>query len=409
MRCISSTSLAKRLFQTFCAVALVGLVACCGAGCNANQNNQNKVEGQKQWNAARAGILANLAKEQYENGTLDQARESIDNAIKLYPEAPLMHILSAKIAIEEGRLESADKALAEARRLDARNAEADYLSGVVCERWQKLDQAAEFYRAATEKQPQELAYLLAQAETMVALNRSDEALALLGSKVVYFEHSPVIRDAVGQLYMQKGKYDQAADMFRQASVLATDEPSIRERLAMAYLRCKRYNDACETLTRLLKNEKFAKRGDLFLALGEAQMQLGRTRDARGSFDTATQLEPNDASAWIAFGKAALELGDVKRAEICVKRAASIDAGNSEAYLLTGYVRLKQNNLDEALVAFRKASALDAKDSVSVCMVGYVLEKKGKGAEALKQYARALKLKPGDELATRLMAEVQLNQ
>ena len=28
-------------------------------------------------------------------------------------------------------------------------------------------------------------------------------------------------------------------------------------------------------------------------------------------------------------------------------------------------------------------------------------------EALKQYARALKIKPGDELATRLMAEVQL--
>jgi superkiller protein 3 len=405
----SNNSPAKRLFQVVSAIALCALIAIAAVGCNSHDNGQNKEAAKKQWSAARAAILANLAKEQYENGTFDKARESIDSAIKLYPEAPGMHILSAKIAIEEGRLESADKSLAEARRLDPRNAEADYLSGVVCQRWQKIDQAAEFYRAATEKQPQELAYLLAQAEMMVALNRSDEALALLQNKVVYFEHSPVIRDAVGQLFMQKGKFDQAVDMFRQASVLATDDMSIRERLAMAYLRCKRYNDACETLSRVLKNEKFAQRGDLYLAMGEAQTQLGRPREARNSFDTATQFMPNDSSPWIALGKAALELGDVKRAEMSLRRAISIDAGNGEAYLLTGYVRLKQDKLDDALVAFRKASALDSNDTVSLCMIGYTLEKKGKSTEALKCYARALKLKPGDELATRLMAQVQLNQ
>src|SRR4051812_4244384 len=125
---LSKKSPGNRLVQSVCAIVLCGVVAVAGAGCNTNQNNENKVAAQKQWNAARAAITANLAKEQYENGTFDKARESIDNAIKLYPEAPGMHILSAKIAIEEGRLESADKSLAEARRLDPRNAEADYLS-----------------------------------------------------------------------------------------------------------------------------------------------------------------------------------------------------------------------------------------------------------------------------------------
>jgi tetratricopeptide (TPR) repeat protein len=376
-------------------------------GCQQDNKKAQSDQARQRWDATRAAVIGNLAKEQYENGHFEKARESANQALAMNPLSPPLHILSARISIEEGRLEAADRSLAEARRLDPRNAEADYLSGVVCQRWQKLDQAAEFYRSATEKQPQELAYLLAQAETMVALNRADEGLALLQSKVVYFEHSPVIRDAVGQLLMQKAKYSEAADMFRQASLLATDDTGVRERLAMACIAAKRYNDAVDTLTRLLKNEKYAKRGDLYLALGEAQTQLGRTREAKSSFDSATQHTPNDPAVWLALGKAALELNDPKRAEISLRRAISIDPSNSEAYLLTGYVRLKQNKLDESLTAFRKASALDPEDAVSVCMIGYVLEKKGDSAEALKHYAKALKIKPGDELATRLMAEVQL--
>jgi superkiller protein 3 len=401
--------LASSRFPSFKAATLCSAIFIALAGCNSNQSNSlaQKEYAKKQWNGARAGVLAGLAKDQYENGTFDKARVSIDDAIKLYPENPQFHILSARIAIEEGRLEAADKSLAQARQLDPRNAEADYLSGVVCQRWQKLDQAAEFYRAATEKQPQELAYLLAQAEMLVGLNRSDEGLALLQSKVIYFEHSPIIRDAVGQLLMQKGQYSQAVDMFRQASVLATEDMSIRERLAMAYMRTKQYNEAVDTLQRIVKNEEYSKRGDLFLALGEAQAQLRRTREARNNFNTATQLSPNEPAAWLGLGRVALELNDIKRAEISLRRAISIDPGNSEAHLLTGYVRLKQEKLDEALAAFKKASALDTTDPVSICMIGLVLEKKGNGAEALKQYARALKIKPGDELATRLMAEVQL--
>ena len=56
-----------------------------------------------------------------------------------------------------------------------------------------------------------------------------------------------------------------------------------------------------------------------------------------------------------------------------------------------------------------ASALDPADTVSLCMVGVALEKLGRAAEAFQCYVQALKLKPGDDLATRLMAEVQLDR
>jgi hypothetical protein len=43
------------------------------------------------------------------------------------------------------------------------------------------------------------------------------------------------------------------------------------------------------------------------------------------------------------------------------------------------------------------------------MTGYVLEKSGQTQQAIELYARALQIRPGDELATELMAGVGLNE
>jgi tetratricopeptide (TPR) repeat protein len=393
------------------AAPLLGIAlasGCAGPGEKSNSQTQ-KQAAQKNWAGARANVLGNLAKEQYDGGNLEKARETIDQALGIDPEnAPLL-VLSAKISIEQGVLERADRDLVTARRLAPKDAEADYLSGVVCQRWQKPQEAYEFYRSAFEKHPSELAYLLAQAEMLVGLNRADEALALLQAKVVYFEYSGAIRDAVGQLLMQRGMFRQATDMFRQASVLASEDNTIREHLALAYSQSKQYRDAADVLTRLLKDEKYARRADLHLAMGECLLQLNRARDARDSFDTAANANPNSAAPWMGMGKAEMALNDLRRAEIALRRCLSLDPSAGEAHLMLGYVRLKQNKLDDALASFRKAAAIDEADTVSLCMVGFVLEKKGQNEEALRFYARALKLKPGDELATRLMAEVQLDQ
>ncbi|HEY7115416.1 MAG TPA: tetratricopeptide repeat protein [Tepidisphaeraceae bacterium] len=385
------------------------VLAGCASPGQKSPAEQAKAEAQKQWAGARANVLGGMAKEQYDSGNFDKCRETLGQALKMDPENAPLRVLSARLAIEQSNLELADQELIVARRLDPKNAEADYLSGVVCQRWQRPQEAYDYYRSASEKQPAELAYLMAQAEMLVNLNRADDALALLQAKVVFFEYSGAIRDAVGQILMQKGKYSEAVDILHQASILATDDITIREHLALAYLRNKQYREAADTLGRLVKDDRYAKRADLYLALGECQLNLNKARDARDSFQTASQLNPNQASAWLALGKVALQLNDPGRAEMSLKRSLTIDPASSEANLLLGYARLRQKKLDEALACFRKASALDTNDTVSICMIGYVLEKQGKSTQALQFYAQALKIKPGDEMATRLMAQVQIDQ
>ncbi len=68
---------------------------------------------------------------------------------------------------------------------------------------------------------------------LVAMDRRPEALTMLQSKVTYFEHSSVIRDEVGLLLMQDGQYPQAIEMLRRASILSSDDLTIKEHLARA--------------------------------------------------------------------------------------------------------------------------------------------------------------------------------
>ena len=395
-----------RLFQSARLASVVLLSLAFAAGCSSMKNEQ-KIAAKKEWNTARANVLFSLARDQFATGNFDKSRQTVNEALGMDPQHVGLRILSAKLNIEQAHLEAAEADLKLARAAAPKNAEADYLTGVIYQRWQKPQAAFDYYSAASEKAPSELAYVMARAEMLVAMERPADALTLLQAKVTYFEHSAIIRDALGQLLVQQKKYKEAVDMLRQASVLATDDLSIREHLALAIFYAGNYREAADALSRLTKKDQFEERADLIAALGECQLQLGQYREARSTFETATNLAPSSSGMWLSHAKAALQLNDMKRAEASLKKAIALAPENSEAHLMLGYMRLRQNNLTDALPAFKKASALDQSDTVSLCLVGYALERMGKPEQAVQYYSKALRLKPNDEMATKFMASVNL--
>ncbi len=386
-----------RCFPIVCIAAMLG-------GCASSTPPKSEKElAADHWNQARAAVMISLAKDQYQTGNFDRSRETLTQAIELDPKNPNARVLSAQLAIEQGQMELADRELSVARNLDPNNAQAFYLSGVVYQRWALPQKAYEFYSEAYEKNPNELAYLMAKGEMLVAMDRSAEALALLEDKVTYFENSAVLCDAVGLLLMDQNRGPESIDMLRRATILAPDDLTIKEHLAMALYRFGQFADGADALNGLLKDDRYARRGDLWLTLGECQLQLRRPTDARDSFTTATNVEPEMASAWLCLGKAALALGDFRRADVSIHRALELEPDNSEAILLQGYLRMKQNRLADAYRCFGQANEMDRSDTVSLCMMGYVLQKMSRPDDAARCYARALKIKPADELATKLLA------
>jgi tetratricopeptide (TPR) repeat protein len=361
------------------------------------------------WNQARAGVLLSLSQDQYKSGNFDKCRETLNDAMKFDPKSGPLRVMSGRLYIEQGQLEAAERELKMARDLDPRSAEADYLSGVIYQRWQKPDVAYECYTSACEKAPAELAFLLARSEMLVAMNRTPEALAMLEEKIVYFEHSATIRDAVGQMLIQQGKFPEACAMIKEASVLTPDDPTLREHLGLALFYDKEYRESAVVLTRLLQEPDYTSRPDLQTTLAECQFQLGHFKDARDCYEIATKLDPGSAGTWLGLAKCAMQMNDVRRTELSLKKCIAIDPGAAESRLLLGYLRLKQERYEDALAEFSKVSNDDHNDTLSLCMIGYILEKLGRNDEAIHYYGQALKIKPDDELATKLMAAVNVHE
>ncbi len=386
------------------ALALAAALALSGCATPSTDGPTSKKLAQQRWDGARSNVLLSLGQSQYDTGNFDACRKSLDEAQKIDPENPKVLILSGKLGLERGDLDAAVNDLQAAQRIDPTDPQPDYLLGVIYERWQQPQRALDYYSSAAVKAPNELAYLMARAETFVTLDRRDEALRVLGDRVVFFEHSPAIRTALGTLLMQAGRPAEAVTMFRQASHL-TDDAAVREQLALAELAAKNYREAEAQLDRLTGVGRDTTRVDLLLALGECRLQLNKPAEARDAFQSAARLAPANADAWLALAKASLAADDLRRADSAVQKAASLRPAGASVSLLLGYVRLKQDRTADALAAFRRASELAPADPVALCMVGYVLEQTGQGDRAVYYYGRALKLDPRDELAQSLMASV----
>src|SRR3954469_18966483 len=139
----------KGVFMKFSKIfilPLAGVLALAITGC-ANQAPEKTAhqDGVARWNLARAGVLYSLGKEQFENGNLDDSRKTINNALKYSPDNVLVRLLSAKLSIEQAKLDAAEAEMNLVRELDPKNAEAEYLTGVIYQRWQKTDIAFEAY------------------------------------------------------------------------------------------------------------------------------------------------------------------------------------------------------------------------------------------------------------------------
>lgn len=387
------------------AVSVVLIAAVVGCESGSKKHGGEKNAATLHWKLARAGVQSSLARDQYKAGNFDAARKTVDDALKLVPSSSELRTLSARIAIEQGNLDYAEKELRLAQEANPADPAPDYYYGVIMQRWQRLTRALELYTSASEKGPGEPAYILARAELLVALDRDADAIQTLQKACASFENSAEIRSALANVMMKQRRYAEAVDVFRQAVLLGADDENLREQLARALFRSNRLTEAASVLERILKSENYGNRADLYTLLGECELAAGRPLEARAAFETASNLQPQNIVYLLNLAKASLESHDLRRAEMTVRRALAISPTDSQANLLLGYVRMEQEKLPEALAAFRRATQSDSRDTTALCMSGVVLEKLGRRDEAAQHYARALDINPGDDLARQLLNQL----
>jgi len=372
-------------------------------GCQSETIQTSRKQAYEKWNATRAKMLYGVASEHLKTGQLERAGNKVQEALALDPKFHDARILLAKVRIELGQYDLAAAELAQVREARPDSAEAVFLLAVAQEKNKELDEALQNYRKAYAMDNKNVSALTSTAEVLVALGRIPEAQKQVESYLGTHRDDPGLHEIAGRLAIMTGQPQKAVEYFRRAQNLDHFNIPYRESLARAYFYNGQYEQAEQTLEDLLEMKNYKPGVWFHTMLGECYIGMNRPRDARRSFETATQLKPADASVWAHLAKAALACGDLDRAAISARQAMDLEPSHLEASLTLGYILVRKGQPAQAVTLLTQAVRAHPDNGMLRCVLGRAYAQSGDAARAIQCYQDAVKLDPDNQAARELLA------
>lgn len=428
--------MSRRILTCLVLLTVIAILAGCG-GPSAEGMKQRQQANQR-INIMNAQIHYDQARQSFDVGQFDKAIREISHSIALYPANPQYHLLQGRIYLETKRLEQAimsfntviekgtamlaEKSAGEKDKSDAEqvaksdaeirvravNAEAHYFAGIVFQRWSDNQQACDRYSLAFEIEPAKVEYLLAAAESLVALGRFDEAREMVTGKMAYFEHNAALRQLQGQIALLQGDPKQAAKLYGEARMLNPDDGPLLEDLMLAQYAAGQYGQCLESI-RMWPSRPAEPRSDLTHLQARCLTRLGRHAEARDLYLGLTQSRPSEVAVWIELGTIAWGLGDYRRVAQSSVQVMALAPDRYEGYMLKGINERQKNNLDLAIGLFREACQHAGDEALPYLLLGQTLEQAGDMTSAMQAYQDALEAEPGNTDARELLRRAQQGQ
>jgi Tfp pilus assembly protein PilF len=217
-----------------------------------------------------------------------------------------------------------------------------------------------------------------------------------------------------------GRYEEAAQLYRQMISAGTDTPEIRSNCGVMLHLAGKNHEALEQFQTALRQNPNLAAANLFAGLVESD--LGEWRAALPYLQRAEQLDPTGPAPFLALAKVYVALREYGPANERYTKAANLDGNLTEAWYGIGVTdrslaetllnraaregkiqddaveRKAQRLLDSALQALTRAVELDPRSARTHLIMAESLSDAGKLAEAISEYQTVLKLDPGLEAA-----------
>jgi tetratricopeptide (TPR) repeat protein len=138
-----------------------------------------------------------------------------------------------------------------------------------------------------------------------------------------------------------------------------------------------------------EDSKFSSR--LFIQLGRVWGQRGLHKEALESFDSAINLNPDNAEAYMLRGVALINLGQYQESLISLCKAIQLNCYIPNAQRLTGEILLYLEQYQESLISLNQAIQLDSDDEEAYMLRGVALINLLQYSEALSSCNQAILL------------------
>lgn len=318
------------------------LMVLAATGCGASYHEKSRAEAAERWANARVGLLVRLAEADYMNGRLESCRQRIKQAFARDSKYPPLYVLAAKLAVEEGELQTARAYLETALSVDPEFSEAHWQMGVLEELAGNDQAAAEQYADALRINPHFTRNILSLATTLVRQDKVAEASQLLLSSSEALPASGRILLALADIHYLQRDYPSAIDAYGQVLRLVPGNETARQGLLLALRGAGRSGEAIDVMKQL---DAKGATGDVKLArqLLEADLMA----DAGQELAKAEKLYQH-ASAKTSGRSPEIRLGlaklyfqsrqDAKAIKVLVSLATDYPA-SGETHAMLGYLYL----------------------------------------------------------------------
>lgn len=322
-------------------IVLLGVSLLVGCGGPTKQGKIARMNAHNRMDAVNADLAAQQAMQQFEVGQLGAAIETIDAAIARYEENAEYHLLRGRILMEQHRLDAASKSFVRSIELNSDIAEPHYFLGVLHQRWSEDAQALACYKNAMEANVTHPQYLLATAESHVALGQLNEAIALLQNAGKEFQHQPSVTALLGHIHLRNGNPSGAAKYLADSRLLGNDDIEVLTLLATAQFSAGDYADCLFTIAQLDEVQDLS---FTFQRLkGKCLASTGRPIQGRDICLKVTRQIPDDTGAWVDLGYISWKMGDYERVAFCGKKISELNPDSPEGPLFEGIVAMRKGD------------------------------------------------------------------
>jgi len=266
----------------------------------------------------------------HQEGKSNLAIDCIERAIALQPQAPDPHYNLALAHQTLKHFEQAAARFKEALRLDPNvHTAAHYHLGNALAEQNKLEEALDCYRRATEVEPHNAHALINQAHVFTRLGRLEDAIGCYRRALQTTPNSAPTHDSLGVLLMRQGKFTEAEQAFLAAIELKPEFADAHHHFGMLLLEQKREIEALRYLEQAVRlNPSDA---DAHTNLGNLCRVQGLPE--RGVFHCreAIRLKPSCVEAHINLGVALRDLGRTDAALQSYERAVQLSPDHPDAH------------------------------------------------------------------------------
>ena len=373
-------------------LSVVGLI-CIGCETHAEQ----KQAMHDHWDLKSAEAQLPLAREHFEGGRFDEAKEILDVCFKADAYMPEANLLMGKVVMEEGHLDQAHIFFSTVVEVDNQNDEAYYWLGVIAQKSGSLSESIDYHTKASLIKPVEIKYIEAVADSLVSNGEVKKALDYLNEKSSSIGRSSRLKIAMADIYQYQGEIKEAISLYRQALLLDGDDPEVMTALGYCYVAEKNWGLAIDFFEKLIDEKKEGEELTSHLEiLAKCCMSNGDYGKAMDYYNKLSVHKRQDPTLWLQMGNAALGANSSGRAMSCADKAMSLKPGWSEAIALKGSAMYMSGEYRKGIEMFSHVLSDEKLSGFAWVMTGRCYEKLNMTSQAQRAYDKAKDINPTSE-------------